>query len=308
MMKKTMTYYCSWWWMLAVVLVALSSCIRDKINPCPPLQVKIAIADKNYINIDYVERETGLDHRLDEDMSFRSYIQKLFYALYDLETGEVVSVRHLHDVTGDADMATAYLPEDLPFGRYGLVVWGNINSEEGIWADGSLGTYNLHLGHVEGYDVYMTADELLYDELNYDYVVKLKRVKGKLLIQAVDFPPEIRWSMKEVSGVTGNVDYDFHYSESETVVTYTEWTERSSSFTSRTWLSPSVSSSGSWVEAYLYDSSEMEVPVINLKPVKVEIKRNEITVLRYVYDEATGDVSIYILMDDGWDTIHNLEI
>ena len=123
MMKKTMTYYCSWWWMLAVVLVALSSCIRDKINPCPPLQVKIAIADKNYINIDYVERETGLDHRLDEDMSFRSYIQKLFYALYDLETGEVVSVRYLHDVTGDADMATAYLPEDLPFGRYGLVVW-----------------------------------------------------------------------------------------------------------------------------------------------------------------------------------------
>lgn len=305
-MKKITTYYPVW--MLAATLVLLASCIRDKIHPCPPLQVKIAIEDKNYANIDYVERETGLDHRVDEDMSFRSYIQKLFYALYNLDTGEVVSVRHLHDVTGDAEMATGYLPEDLPFGRYGLVVWGNILSEEGILADGRFGTYDLHMGHVEGYDVYMTADELLYDEYHYDYVVSLKRLKGKLLIQAVDFPSEIGWSMKEVSGVTGNVDYDFHYSESETVVTYTEWTGRSSSFASSTWLAPSVSSSGSRVEAYLYDSPEMEVPVINLKPVLAEIKRNEITVLRYVYNEETGDVSIYILMDDGWDAIHNLEI
>ncbi len=303
-MKRIATY--TPLWILAATLVLLSSCIRDKIYPCPPLQVKIAIADKNYANIDYVEHETGLDHRIDEDMSFRSYIQKLFYVLYNLDTGEVVSVRHLHDVTGDAEMATAYLPENLPFGRYGLVVWGNILREDGILSDGRY--YDLHQGHVEGYDVYMTADELLYDELHYDYVVSLKRLKGKLLIQAVDFPPEIGWSMKEVSGVTGNVDYDFHYSESETVVTYTTWTERSSSFVSSTWLSPSVSSSGSRIVAYLYDRPEMEVPVINLKAVQAEIKRNEITVLRYVYNQDTGDVSIYILMDDGWDAVHNLEI
>lgn len=307
MMKKFATYN-SRFWVLAVAAVLLTSCIRDKIHPCPPLQVKIAIADKNYANIDYVERETGLDHRVDEGMSFRSYIQKLFYALYNLDTGELVSVRHLHDVTGDAELATAYLPEDLPFGRYGLLVWGNIQREDGILVDDSLGMYDLHMGHVEGYDVYMASDELLYDELHYDYVVSLKRLKGKLLIQAVNFPSEIRWSMKEVSGVTGNVDYDFHYSESETVVTYTEWTGRSSNFTSHTWLSPSVTSSGSRIEAHLYDNPAMEVPVINLKPVQAEIKRNEITVLRYVYNEETGDVSIYILMDDGWDAIHNLEI
>lgn len=295
-------------WMLAALLVGLTSCIRDKIYPCPPLKVMIAIEDKNYANIDFVERETGLDHRIDEDMPFRSYIQKLFYALYDLDTGEVVSIRHLHDVEGEAEMATAYLPEDLPFGRYGLVVWGNIQREDGILADGRFGTYDLHQGHVEGYDVYMTADELLYDELHYDYVVSLKRLKGKLLIQAVNFPQEIGWSRKTVSGVTGNVDYELHYSEPETVVTYTEWTSRSSEFVSSTFLSPSVTSEGSTVDADLYDSPDMEVPAIQLRTVRAEMSRNEITVLRYVYNEETGNTSIYILLDDGWDAVHNLEM
>lgn len=295
-------------WMLVALLVGLTSCIRDKIYPCPPLKVMIAIEDKNYANIDFVERETGLDHRIDEDMPFRSYIQKLFYALYDLDTGEVVSIRHLHDVEGEAEMATVYLPEDLPFGRYGLVVWGNIQREEGILADGSFGTYDLHQGHVEGYDVYMTADELLYDELHYDYVVSLKRLKGKLLIQAVNFPQEIGWSRKTVSGVTGNVDYELHYSEPETVVTYTEWTSRSSEFVSSTFLSPSVTSEGSTVDADLYDSPDMEVPAIQLRTVRAEMSRNEITVLRYVYNEETGNTSIYILLDDGWDAVHNLEM
>lgn len=291
-------------WIGVMMFLGLTSCIRDEIQLCPPLKVMIDIEDKNYANIDFVERETGLAHRIDEDMPFRSYIQKLFYVLYNLDTGEVVTIRHLHDVEGDAEMATAYLPENLPFGRYGLVVWGNILREDGILSDGR--SYDLHQGHVEGYDVYMTADELLYDELNYDYVVKLKRVKGKLLIQAVNFPSEIGWSKKMVSGVTGNVDYTLHYSEPETVVTYTEWTSRASEFVSSTFLSPSATSAGSMIDADLYDSPKLETPSIELETVHAGIGRNEITVLRYVYHPETGRVSIYILLDDGWDTVHNL--
>lgn len=292
---------------LLLSVVVLSSCIRDDIQPCPPLQVMIDIEDKNYSNIDFVEQQTGLEHRLDETMSFRSYIQKLFYALYNLDTGEIVMVRHLHDVTGDAPMATAYLPEDLPFGRYGLMVWGNINSEEGISADERFGTYDLHMGHVEGYDVYMTADELLYDEYHYNYVVKLKRLKGKLIIQAEGFPDEIGWSQKVVSNVMGNVDYELHYSESEDVVTERAW-GKTSSYVSYTNIAPSASDNGSKITAHLYDSPDMEEAVIDLKTVTATFKRNEITVLRYVYNQDTGGVSIYILMDEGWDAVHNLEI
>lgn len=291
---------------LLLSVVVLSSCIRDDIQPCPPLQVMIDIEDKNYSNIDFVEQQTGLDHRIDESMSFRSYIQKLFYALYDLETGEVVMVRHLHDVKGDAAMATVYLPENLPFGRYGLMVWGNINSEEGILADGRFGTYALHTGGVEGYDVYMTADELLYDEWHYEYVVKLKRLKGKLIMQAEGFPDEIGWSQKVVSNVMGNVDYELHYSESENVVTERAW-GKTSSYVSYTCIAPSASESGSNVEAHLYDSPDMEQAAIELQPVKATFSRNEITVLRYVYDADTGTTDAFILLDDGWNEIIDLE-
>ncbi len=291
---------------LTMLTIICTSCIRDEIQPCPPLQVMIDIQDKNYANIDFVEKNTKLAHRIDENQNFRSYIQKLFYALYDLETGEIVTVRHLHDVTGDAPMATVYLPENLPFGRYGLMVWGNINSEEGILKDGRFDTYDLHMGGMEGYDVYMTADELLYDEWHYKYVVKLKRLKGKLIITAENFPNDIGWSTKTVSHVMGNVDYALHYSESENVITKRTW-GKTSNYVSNTYIAPSATESGSSIEAQLYDSPEMVDPVIKLQPVTTTFKRNEITVLRYVYDADTGTTNIFVLLDDGWNEIINLE-
>ncbi len=268
----------------------------------------IDIQDKNYGNIDFVEQQTGLDHRIDETLSFRSYIQKLFYVLYDLETGETVMVRHLHDVTGDAAMATVYLPEDLPFGRYGLMVWGNINSEEGILYDGRLNTYALHMGGIEGYDVYMAAEELLYDECHYEYVVKLMRLKGKLIIQAEGFPDEIGWSQKKVvSDVMGEVDHELRYSGSEDVATQRTW-GKTSTYASHTYIAPSASERGSTVKkAQLYDTPDMERSAIELQPVTTTFERNEITVLRYVYDAETGTTDVFILMDDGWNEIINLE-
>lgn len=290
--------------LLLLLSAAFSACIRDDIQPCPPLQVMIDIRDKNYSNIDFVEQQTGLAYRVDETRSFRHYIKKLFYALYDLQTGEIVLIRHLHDVTGDAAMATAYLPEDLPFGRYGLVVWGNINSEAGILENGLI--YDLHMGGVEGYDVYMTAEELVYDEWHYKYVVELKRLKGELLIQAEGFPDGIGWSKKLVTNVMGSVDYGLHYSDSEDVITQRTW-GKSVGYVSNTYIAPSASEGGSEVTVLLYDSPEMKESVIELQPVTITVRRNEITVLRYVYDADTGTTDAFVLLNDGWNEIIDLE-
>ena len=294
-----------------LMLAALASCIRDELQPCPPLSVQIAIEDKNYFNIDDVERVTGLDHRLPEDQPFRYYIQKLFYVLYDLDRRETVTVRHLHDVQGDALTATAYLPEDLPFGRYVFLVWGNIDSEDGIMADGSLATYDLHRDHVEGYDVYMTCDTLLFDEWHYDYTVHLQRVKGKLLIEGANLPAHINWSRKAVTRLSGNVDFRFDYQPDthEYVVTETDWsdTPAAPSIVTDTYLAPTVTQDeDSRLYLRFFDDPSMTTPVLTPPEVDIRMNRNEITVLRYVYNDADDTFSIYVLINDAWQVLHDM--
>lgn len=57
----------------------------------------------------------------------------------------------------------------------------------------------------------------------------------------------------------------------------------------------------------LYDNPAMTESVIELQPVTTTLRRNEITVLRYIYDPDTGTTETYILLDDGWNEIVNLE-
>lgn len=295
--------------LLAALLLA--SCIRDGLDPCPPLSVKIGIENFNYFNIDEVEAATGLDSRLPEDRPFRFYIQKLFYLLYDMDRKETVLVKNLHEVEGDARLATAYLPDDLPFGHYVLLVWGNIDSEEGIQADGSYGTYSLHHDNVEGYDVYMTCDTLLYDEWNYDYTVKLERVKGKLLIEGLNLPAHVNWSRKAVTGLSGKIDYTYDYRAGEApqyVVTETDWSDHPASrVVTSTYLAPTVADGGrSTVYVRFFDDPAMTEPVAIPADVDITLKRNEITVLRYTYDEATGGFTISTLVNDAWQVIHDM--
>ena len=298
--------------MLLVLMAGLllASCIRDDLQPCPPLSVRIGIKDINYFNIDAVENVTGLDHRLDENLPFRSYIQKLFYVLYDIDRQQTVSVQHLHEVQGDARLATAYLPEDLPFGRYVLLVWANIESEEGILADGKLGTYSLHHNNVEGYDVYMTCDTLLYDEWNYDYTVRLERIKGKLLIEGVNLPTDINWSRKAITNLCGKVDYHFSYEPNSTeyVVVESDWSDHPSSrVVTDTYLSPTaVNGEKSTVYVRFFDDPSMSVPVTVPANVDITMRRNEITVLRYVYDADSGGFVISTWDDDSWQVIHDM--
>ena len=56
-------------------VLAFASCIRDEIEPCPPLQVRIAVKDKNYFNINEVVR-LGYAEKLAEDLPFRDYVKR----------------------------------------------------------------------------------------------------------------------------------------------------------------------------------------------------------------------------------------
>ena len=283
----------------------LTGCIREDIEPCPPLSVMIGVKDKNYLNIDEVEENTGLDHRIDENQPFRSYIQKLYYSLTNIETNEVVFTQHLHDVQGNNPLATAYLPEDLPFGTYTLTVWGNIDNEAPIQDNGRY--YTMHTNQVEGYDVYMTNDTLEYDYNHANYTVELERVKGKLIVQGVDLPPEISWSKKEITNLSLYAGRHGLYAGSGEVVNVTTWGEEPEVITN-TVLAPSAEGEQSTVHFDLYDNEAMTDPRMSTGNIDIDIDRNRIEVVKVIYDEGSNKLNIYHLVNAKWEQVHELDI
>ncbi len=175
-------------YLLILTLALLSaSCIRDAIADCPPLQVKIAVKDKNYFNVDKVDLAT----RVPEDLPFQEYVPSLYWTLRDFETGDVVDYHSLLIV--DEDNETQILPiqlrSDLKHGKYILTVWGGMETEGAL--GGNANTFNLHRDHTELNDVYLTNDTIVYDPFNYDYLVELERIKGKLIIEGDNLPEEL---------------------------------------------------------------------------------------------------------------------
>lgn len=293
-------------YILLLLIILFSSCVRDEIAPCPPLKVMIGVKDKNYFNIDEIERATGLEQRVDENLPFRNYIQKLFYAMYNVETGEEIFVRHLHDVQGEAPLATGYIPEDLPFGKYVLVVWGNILSEKPIMEDKKHMVYNLHMNQIEGFDTYMTSDTLLYDATHSDYIVELKRVKGKLIIQLENLPDDANYSEKSISGLYNYLDYQFNYFDHTKVKAVETWKDEEETVCKHV-LSPSVKEKGTNVKMRFYENPDLTETTLLPQNVNITMNRNKITVLKYVYD-GKGDFTIYVLLNDSWDVIYDMDI
>ena len=286
---------------ILLTVAVFSSCVRDEIAPCPPLQVNITVKDKNYFNVDKVE----LEQRLDDNLAFREYIPTLHYMLSDAATGEVVEEQGVFTVEGDEKTFPITFCDCIPHGKYILTVWGGLDDINPLADDHT--SVVFHPENREGNDIYLANDTLVYDAWNYDHIVDMERTKGKLVIQATNLPACISRTDKSVGGLYGKLDCNFKYSDETTVYTETPWNVPAEIVT-KTVLAPSIKKDGSALNVNFYAATGNDTPVLMPQNVNITMKRNELTVLRYVYDEDKDDFTIYILVNAAWQQVVDLDI
>ena len=279
------------YWIYIMSVLAFASCIRDEIEPCPPLQVRIAVKDKNYFNINEVAR-LGYAEKLAEDLPFRDYVSTLYYVLTNAETGETVLEQPLMTLTSGEQELPVVFPQEMPFGTYVLTVWGNMQSMRPLTDDATAS--ELHLYNVQGNDVYVSTDTLLYDVAHYDYRVELERVKGKLIVEAENLPGHIDYSTKDISDVYAYITASLQYGRETSVHTDTLWQQPNRILT-ETLLCPSTDIDASTLSVNFYATgrglrADASPNWIAPEDVQISMLRNTITILRYVYVSGGTDI------------------
>ncbi len=290
--------------LLLSVLSLAASCIRDELQDCPPMHLTIEVKDKNYFNVDY----TDLENRRNEDLAFREYVPTLHYSISNLGTGEMVVHSDFITVEGDNKVYNIDLPQSLPFGTYSIQVWGGMDNLDPLEDDHS--TIAFHPQHSQGRDVYLTCDTIEYSPSSHDDTIWLERTKGKLIIELENLPVGFEYSRKTVSGLYKGVDSDFAYADETYVQTDTHWTGDHA--VTKTFLTPTTEDTPSNVHLVIHDGSVLNDDIKNntLNPydVNVTVNRNELSVIRYVWDEDKGDFLIYVLVGDYWENVHGMHI
>lgn len=304
MMKKAFAY-------LLLPLLAFTSCIRDEIADCPPLRITVTVKDKNYFNIDDVVAK-GLIEKKDENLPFCEYVSTLYYIVRD-EAGNTVAEHTTYAVEGDAKEETIELPADLPYGKYKVTVWGNMKSDRPLGDNPSTG--DMESADAANNDVYLTEDELDYRLGSEHHTVALERTKGRLLIKAEGLPDYVNLSEKTLADVYSIVSSGFDYSRLTDLFSRTRWTQKNE-MTTHTLACPSQGMEKSTLDVSFHNEGTTRADgggFRSLYPedIKVTMGRNELTVVRYVYEpEGGGDdgFNIYVLVNDNWEQVHKMEI
>ncbi|KKB55848.1 hypothetical protein HMPREF1536_03323 [Parabacteroides gordonii MS-1 = DSM 23371] len=291
---------------LFLTVLNLSSCIREELPACPPLQVILDVEDKNYHNINSAVR-LGFEEWKSEELPFRDYVGTLTYRLHNAETGEEVLVAPVAPVEGDKQMLALPIPENLPFGTYVLTAWGNLAGST-ILTEEHKGA-KLHPDNLPGEDLYLAHDTLVYDHLTYDYTIGMKRVKGKLIIRVEDMPVQYQASSKAVTGLSGYVDNRFNYDRSLDMRLDTVWPAPREILT-KTIMAPSLERDLSVLTLRFFEGNQCNESAYWISPeaVTMNMQRNELTIMRYVYDKSCCCFKIYILINDHWEVLHSMEI
>lgn len=297
------------------VCLLWSSCIRDSIPPCLPLQVTLTVKDKNYFNIDDAVK-LGLMERKAENLPFRDYVSTLYYIVHDAE-GKVVAEQKNTLVDNDDQTQLITLPESLPYGKYTLTVWGNMKSDEPLGEDAT--TAEMEAVGAAANDIYLASATFDYRYGNEEHLLAMERTKGDLLIKAEGIPDNIDFSTKDIQDIYNFVDNGFQYSTLTDIHTELDWQEIRSEIKSETLMCPSPSYEGSTLSVMFIDKSAAGsqgraayYPTLEPQDVNITMGRNEITILKYVYvDEGgsgEGDFEIYLRVNDNWELLHGMEL
>lgn len=297
------------------VCLLWSSCIRDSIPPCPPLQVTLTVKDKNYFNIDDAVK-LGLMERKAENLPFRDYVSTLYYIVHDAE-GKVVAEQKNTLVDNDDQTQLITLPESLPYGKYTLTVWGNMKSDEPLGEDAT--TAEMEAVGAAANDIYLASATFDYRYGNEKHTLAMERTKGNLLIKAEGVPDNIDFSTKDIQDIYNFVDNGFQYSTLTDIHTELDWQEIRSEIKSETLMCPSPSYEGSTLSVMFIDKSAAGTqgratyhPTLEPQDVNITMGRNEITILKYVYvDEGgsgEGNFEIYLRINDNWELLHDMEL
>jgi len=297
------------------VCLLWSSCIRDSIPPCPPLQVTLTVKDKNYFNIDDAVK-LGLMERKAENLPFRDYVSTLYYIVHDAE-GKVVAEQKNTLVDNDDQTQLITLPESLPYGKYTLTVWGNMKSDEPLGEDAT--TAEMEAVGAAANDIYLASATFDYRYGNEEHLLAMERTKGDLLIKAEGIPDNIDFSTKDIQDIYNFVDNGFQYSTLTDIHTELDWQEIRSEIKSETLMCPSPSYEGSTLSVMFIDKSAAGsqgraayYPTLEPQDINITMGRNEITILKYVYvDEGgsgEGDFEIYLRVNDNWELLHDMEL
>lgn len=286
--------------LILLLAPALTSCIRDEIEDCPPLQVNIAVKDKNYFNVDKATSE----ERRSEDLAFREYVSTLFYMLRDAKTGEVMEEQGVFSVEGDGKTVPVEFCPCLPHGTYVLTVWGGMKDMTSLSEDRT--ALALHPDNVGGDDIYLVNDTLVYDAYRYDYTVEMERTKGKLIVEAEGLPQGICQMTTDVDRLFGKVNSDFVYS-GETHVSSTSAVTADQKVRMSSIMAPSVGSGASLVNvSFTKNDSASDMLLPKPADVNINMERNRITMLKYVFNPDADKFTIYIKVNDNWEEIHGM--
>lgn len=196
--------------------------------------------------------------------------------------------------SGDKEIGVTF-PEEIPFGTYVMTTWGNMRSEVPLGDDAT--SSDLHLYNAQGNDIYLSSDTFIYDENRYLYTIELERVKGKLLVKAENLPDEIRFSTKDITNVYAYVKADFSYSRDALVHTDTLW-QKPNEILTGTLLCPSTDIDNSTLSINFYEVFFDELRAgrnrlwIAPEDINISMKRNTLTILRFIYESGGGEVPV----------------